>query len=259
MLKISRQGYYQAQKRETRNLLAEDLVIQEVQDIRDTLPKCGVRKLHHMLKEKGFNIGRDRLFDILRENGMLVERTRKYPAKGGGGTRYNGYANLLHGMEFERPYQAIVADITYIDTYEGWTYLALVTDRSRRKILGWDLSSSLEVSGSLRALKMALRGCESDLVIHHSDRGTQYSSNQYTNYLKKKGIWISMSAKGNPYENAVAERVNGILKQEFGLDKRFKNLDDAKKAARQAIQNYNNKRPHMSLGYKTPNEAMNAA
>ena len=154
-----------------------------------------------------------------------------------------------------RPNQVWVSDITYIRTINGFCYLALITDVYSRKIVGFDISDSLELSGCLRALKKALQQARplAEHLIHHSDRGIQYCSNQYVGELKKRQIGISMTEENHCYENAIAERVNGILKDEFYLDQCFINLKRAKEATKNAIEIYNNKRLHLSLGYKTPN------
>ncbi len=153
-----------------------------------------------------------------------------------------------------------VSDITYIRTVKGFCYLALITDLYSRKIVGYDISDSLELTDCLRALKSALRHARpASGLIHHSDRGVQYCSHQYVNELKKRGIKISMTEENHCYENAVAERVNGILKDEFYLDQCFSNTANAKKATKNAIEIYNYKRLHVSLGYKTPQKLFEKA
>lgn len=157
-------------------------------------------------------------------------------------------------MEITRPNQVWVSDITYIRTVKGFCYLALITDLYSRKIIGYDLSDSLELSGCVRALKKALYHAKNvNGLIHHSDRGIQYCSNQYTQILKRKNIGISMTEDNHCYENAIAERVNGILKDEFYLDQTFDNVAHAKRATKSAINLYNQIRLHVSLDYKTPN------
>ena len=157
-------------------------------------------------------------------------------------------------MDVTAPNQVWVSDITYIRTIKGFCYLALITDMYSRKIVGYDISDSLELAGCLRALKRALRTARPAAeFVHHSDRGIQYCSNQYVNELKKRKIKISMTEENHCYENAIAERVNGILKDEFYLDQCFFSTNNACKATKNAIDIYNNKRLHVSLGYKTPN------
>jgi len=156
-------------------------------------------------------------------------------------------------MKVTRPNQVWVSDITYIRTIKGFCYLALITDMHSRKIVGYDLSDSLELKGCVRALKKAIYQANIKHLIHHSDRGIQYCSNQYTQILKRKNIRISMTEENHCYENAIAERVNGILKDEFYLDQTFDNVTHAKRAAKNAINLYNEIRLHLSLDFKTPN------
>lgn len=165
------------------------------------------------------------------------------------------YPNLVKGKPVGGSNEVFVSDITYIRLKESYCYLALITDVYSRKIVGYNLSLSLAVEGSLQALQMALqRVIKAENLIHHSDRGIQYSSKLYVEKLKKKNIRISMSAKGNPYENAIAERVNGILKDEFYLNIKFKSFEQILKTVKQSINIYNSKRLHWSLGLKTPDE-----
>ncbi|MFC0879021.1 IS3 family transposase, partial [Saccharicrinis sp. FJH2] len=157
-------------------------------------------------------------------------------------------------MDVTAPNQVWVSDITYIRTINGFCYLALITDMFSRKIVGYDISDSLELAGCLRALKRAIKQARPKAgLVHHSDRGIQYCSNQYVEQLNKQQIKISMTEENHCYENAIAERVNGILKDEFYLDQTFFSKKIASKATHNAIYIYNNKRLHISLGYKTPN------
>ena len=157
-------------------------------------------------------------------------------------------------MTVTHPNQVWVSDITYVRTVSGFCYLALITDMYSRKIVGYDMSDSLELAGCLRALQKALKAARpATRLVHHSDRGFQYCSNQYVDQLKKHGIEISMTEENHCYENAIAERVNGILKDEFYLDQTFYSLSHARDAVKNAIEIYNSKRLHLSLGYKTPN------
>jgi len=218
----------------------------------------GTRKLYRLLKDEisrhGYKIGRDKFFEILKLNGLLVRRKRRYVKTTNSSHRFRVYDNLTKELAVSRPDELYSGDITYISTEEGYCYLAHVEDHYSRKIVGNDTSDSLELDGVKRALEMAIKGKDLSGMIHHSDRGIQYCSNTYTGILKQHGIRISMSERGNPYENAISERINGILKQEFMLSETFKTKADAIKATKEAIETYNNLRPHMSIGYLTPNQ-----
>jgi len=217
-----------------------------------------VRKLIKSL-DPDFNkakikVGRDTLFKVLREHKMLTLR-KKYSMKTTNSHhRFYKYGNIIKDVEITRPNQVWASDITYIRIVKGFCYLALITDMYSRKIVGYDLSDSLELRGCVRALNKAIYQAKNikDLI-HHSDRGIQYCSNVYTQILKRKKIDISMTEENHCYENAMAERVNGILKDEFYLDQTFTNVDHAKRAAKNAINLYNEIRLHLSLDYKTPN------
>jgi len=228
-----------------------------VRPIRQMMPRLGGRKLHFMLQEglveNALKIGRDRFFDWLRSNDLLVHPKRRYARTTNSSHRFWIYDNLSTGVTIDQPNRLWVSDITYLKTSEGFCYLALITDAYSRKIVGYDVSDSLELTGCLRALKSALSHAkDTSKLTHHSDRGFQYCSNVYTKILKNRGIKISMAAKGNCYENALAERVNGILKDEFNLDEVFNTKQQAIKAVRQSIDIYNQHRPHWRLNLKTP-------
>ncbi len=256
---LSRQAYYQWKRREIEQNYEEEIVLQLIHEKRKRQPKLGGRKLHRSLKSRfkkiGFKIGRDRFFKILSENGLLVEYKRRYAKTTNSSHMFRIYENLIKELVIYKPNQVLVADITYIDTMEGFIYLSILTDVYSRKILGFDVSDSLSVEGSIRALKMTLKAVKkTEGIIHHSDRGIQYCCKEYTKTLKESAIRISMAEKGNPYENAIAERVNGILKIEFLLNEKFRTKTDAVLAVKESIKIYNEERPHMSLGYMTPSE-----
>lgn len=256
---LHRDAYYKFRKRDAKRKTVESQVLTLVKEERIEQPRVGTRKLYEALEytfiQDGLKVGRDSLFDILRDNDMLI-----WPKKASCRTtdsyhRFHKYKNLVKDMDVTAPNQVWVADITYIRTINGFCYLALITDMYSRKIVGYDVSDSLELAGCLRALQKAQRAARPAAgLVHHSDRGIQYCSNQYVDELKKKGFEISMTEENHCYENAIAERVNGILKDEFYLDQTFFSTKYAKKATRSAIKIYNNKRLHVSLGYKTPNE-----
>jgi len=255
---LNRDAYYKYQKRYTAQKKVEKTVVQLVNKSRRTLPREGTRKPMRSLKDdfqkNGLKIGRDQLFRILRENGLLIRRKKYSSRTTNSHHRFYKYGNIIKDLVIDRPNQVWAADITYIRTIKGFCYLALITDMHSRKIVGYDLSDSLELAGCVRALKKALYHNRTvEKLIHHSDRGIQYCSNVYTNELKRKKIGISMTEENHCYENSLAERVNGILKDEFYLDQTFASVLQAKTAAKNASKLYNSKRLHLSLDYKTPN------
>ena len=255
---MNRDAFYKYRKRSVRRKTVEEKVVALVQNERKEQPRIGSRKLHFTLKEQfksqDIKVGRDRLLDILRDSKMLIKRKKAYTKTTNSFHRFYKYKNIIKDIEITKPNQVWVSDITYIRTQTGFCYLALITDLYSRKIVGSDLSDSLGLAGCLRAFKRALwQSRPAANAIHHSDRGFQYCSNQYVEELKKHGFQISMTQENHCYENAVAERVNGILKDEFYLDQIFFNFEHAKKATKNAIDIYNNKRIHLSLQCKTPN------
>jgi len=256
----SRQGYYQHKCLIVRRQREEELVLAKVHQIRYQQPRVGGRKLHLMLQDRGVYIGRDRLFEILRDHQMLVLRRKRYTRTTDSRHPFRYYPNLIKDIRIERPGQVYVSDITYIHTLDGFQYLSLITDYYSRKIVGYDLSSSLSIDGSLRALKMALRQTKDpSKLIHHSDRGVQYCCREYIKLLKKYGIKISMTEQDHVYENALAERVNGILKDEFCLGDTLQSKEVAKELVRESVKIYNQSRLHMALKYQTPESVYAAA
>jgi len=213
-----------------------------------------MKSLHEDFQKQHLKIGKDRLFSILRENRLLVRRKKYSSRTTNSHHRFYKYNNIIKDLKIYRPDQVWASDITYIRTINGFCYLALIIDMYSRKIVGYDLSDSLELNGCVRALQKAIYQAKiTKGLIHHSDRGIQYCSNVYTQILKRKKMEISMTEENHCYENAMAERVNGILKDEFYLDQTFTSQVHAKKATKNAIKLYNNKRLHLSLDYKTPN------
>ena len=239
-----------------RNRRKATLVVGMVQDVRMEMPRIGTRKLYHLLYPalKEQKVGRDRLFDILRANHLLVSPKRSYHVTTNSHHRFRKHKNLVAGIEPARPEEIWVSDITYIRNRNGHLYLSLVTDAYSKKIMGYDLSSSLDTKGCLNALKMANRNrlYRDEPLIHHSDRGIQYCSDAYQRLLGRYHITPSMTESYDPYANAIAERINGILKQEFLLEELHLSLADMKRAVSDVIDKYNNLRPHYSCGYKTP-------
>lgn len=235
----------------------------QVRQCRQLHPRMGTRKLcvllAGVLQEMGISIGRDRLFALLRERGLLVARRRRWVRTTQSRHFFRTWPNRIRHIVPTVANQVWVSDLTYIRTQEGFVYLSLITDAYSRKIVGHCLSGNLEAEGCIQALRGALRGLPAGArPIHHSDRGLQYCSKEYIALLEGRRCPISMTEFNHCYENAKAERVNGILKDEYALGETFRNKDQAALAVAQAIALYNNYRPHTRLGYRTP-EAVHAA
>ncbi len=232
-------------------------MISLIDGVRAGMPRIGTRKLCHILEEplKDLHVGRDKLFTILRANQMLIVPKRSYRTTTNSHHRFYKHKNLVENIDIIRPEQVWVSDITYINGRQS-IYLAMVTDAYSKKIMGYDLSDSLATEGSIRALKMAdkKRMYRQELLIHHSDRGFQYCSDYYQKILKKKNIVPSMTETYDPYANAVAERVNGIIKQEFLLEDYKVDLKTMRALVAEAVTMYNNKRPHLSCSMNTPQQ-----
>lgn len=261
---MSRQNYYKHRKLRQRRQVDEGLMLSLVRRERAVQPKLGTRKLLHMLKGEmrsvGIYVGRDRLFSILGENRLLIPRRRKGCRTTDSRHGFGVYCNLLKDAVLTSPHQALVSDITYIRTDEGFMYLSLVMDAYSRAVVGYDCSDSLEAEGTLRSLSMALRDLPSgSKAIHHSDRGSQYCCSAYIKKLKRRGLRISMTEDNHCYENSQAERLNGILKQEYALGGRFRKKSEVRRAVREAVTLYNCRRPHQSLGYQCPMQVHQAA
>jgi putative transposase len=260
LLGYSRQGLYKAQLNHQKQCFEEDLLVQQIQKIRVDQKRIGGRRLHHMLhpfmEQHQFNIGRDSFFEVLLNHGLLVRRRkRKKPVTTDSFHRYRKYKNLIKEFIPLGSNQLWVSDITYIHLKNGFAYLSLITDAYSRKIVGFYLSKTLEATGSIKALKMALQNneVEPNKLIHHSDRGVQYCCHDYVSVLKNRKIKISMTENGDPLENAIAERVNGILKDEL-LEDVYNDFQTAQYSVAKAISVYNHLRPHSSISYKTPIE-----
>lgn len=255
---LKRDAYYKYKARADKRLKLEQQIISIVKKRRKSLPREGVRKLTKSLdidfNKANIKVGRDTLFNVLRKHNMLTLRKKTSARTTNSYHRFYKYNNIIKDVKVIRPNQVWVSDITYIRTIKGFCYLALITDVHSRKIVGYDLSDSLELKGCVRALNKAIYQAKNiNGLIHHSDRGIQYCSNVYTQILKRKKIDISMTEENHCYENAIAERVNGILKDEFYLDQTFDSIAHAKRATKNAINLYNEIRLHLSLVYKTPN------
>ena len=250
MFGVNRQVYYRRLKAVKRRKSRAVKVLELVESIRIRMPKIGTRKLYFMLEEdlKLLRVGRDMLFRILKANHMLIKPTRRYHITTNSHHRFRKHKNLIENVVPDKPEQIWVSDITYVGNRENPMYLALITDAYSKQIMGHDLSNSLDLSGSLRALKMAIkkRKYKNNVVTHHSDRGLQYCSNQYQNILNRNNIKCSMTESYDPYANAIAERVNGILKAEFIGYKNNESIETMGKLVRNSIEIYNQQRPHFS-------------
>jgi len=252
LLGYSPQAYYQHNHTTENRTFKQEELIQQVFAYRQLQPRLGARKLLELLQP---DMGRDALFDLLRDNGLLVRRKRYRARTTFSCHRFKKYPDLIRGFVPARANELWVSDITYIRIGKDFGYLSLITDAYSRKIIGFCLSHDLSTDNCLNALRMALVTRSPDQpLIHHSDRGTQYCSRAYTELLKKKGIAISMTQSGNPRDNAIAERVNGILKMEL-LKESYNNLKEANRAIRLAVNTYNKLRPHSSLDMLTPETA----
>lgn len=255
---MTRGAYYEHFNRRGHNREREQVVVEKVREWRKKLPRSGGRKMHKLTREElareGIVIGRDSFFKILGKNGLLVKRRKKCPKTTYSGHQYAVQPNLLKQMEVLAPLQVLVADATYIRLERGFCYLFLLTDVYSRKIVGYCLSRTLEHKAAVKALEMAYLEVGSlEGVVHHSDRGVQYCCHEFLKALAEKKMVSSMTDADHCAQNALAERMNGILKDEFYLDMRFVNYEQARRAVEQAVWLYNFERPHLSLHLETPN------
>lgn len=258
---MDRQVYYRSLKRSKVRTSKAQQVVALVEEKRIMQPKIGGKKLYFMLKEplKSLNIGRDKFFDILRANHLLIVPNRSYHVTTNSHHRFRKHKNMILDYQITKPNQVWVADITYIGNRKNPSYLSLITDAYSKKIVGHNVAENLNTESSLIALKKALRNKKVNLesLIHHSDRGLQYCSNEYQRILEKHHLKCSMTQNSDPYENAVAERINGILKQEFDIDKYDIETPLRRKIVDESIEIYNELRPHFSNHYLTPNQMHN--
>jgi len=254
------QNYYARRSVWRRQAVDVNLVLALVRAQREQQPRLGVRKIYHLigpeLKAAGVKVGRDRLFAEIGQAGLLVERKPSaWPTTTHFDAHLPVFKNLIKRRKVTGRNQVWVADITYIRTREAFLYLGLITDKWSRKIVGYHLSETLATEDALKALAMALQGLPpGERPIHHSDRGCQYASHAYVQGVKEAGLKMSMTEKNHSAENALAERVNGILKQEYWLDATFENRLQASQATDCGIHLYNTRRPHTALGLATPQQ-----
>ena len=257
----TRHAYYDHQWRLQDEGLKDEIVLQHVMEIRKKQKKTGTLKLQFMLQQTlgqhGISIGRDYLFDLMRDHGLAIRKRKRKAITTDSRHWMRKYPNLIKELEITGPEQLLVSDITYIQLKKQWGYLSLVTDAYSKKIMGWAFRTDLGAQGCIDALAMALsnRLYPQKRLIHHSDRGSQYCSKNYVEMLNDHQISISMTENGDPYENPVAERVNGILKEEFDLYSSTENFKETTKRIKESIQTYNQLRPHASCDFLTPEQA----
>jgi len=262
----TKQGYYKQLNKIEEKSKEEYLVLAMIKEKRKLWKRGSGRNLHASLQEEfkkhNIKLGRDKFFDLLRANGLLMSKKQRRTTTTFSYHHYHKYPNIIKDIVVDRPNQVIVSDITYllIEDEENFAYLFLITDMYSRKIIGYCLSQDMKTKSGLAALRMALKNMrETKGCIHHSDRGVQYCSHRYTNYLKKHKMVISMTENGDPLENPIAERVNRTIKEEFTLQKQisFPSFNVAKKEINKIIDFYNTERPHRSIEMLRPSEAYN--
>jgi len=259
---VTRQAYYESMEHFKKTSIAHMIVLTMIKDTRDDMPLLGTRRAYFLLKPEfikhGIKMGRDQLFDLLRFHGLLIRRRKRMVQTTNSNHWLKRYPNLIKQMCITDPEQLWVSDITYIKTLQGFSYLSLITDAYSRKIVGYSLHDTLEASSCINALRMAIANRKYKLpfsLVHHSDRGVQYCCAEYVDILNEDKIAISMTQSGSPYDNALAERVNGIIKNEFYPKRVYQNHKEASKALSRIIDIYNSKRPHSSINYLTPEQA----
>jgi putative transposase len=257
----TRHAYYDHVWRSRNDSLKEEIILQLVYEIRTSLPRLGTRKMLYLLGPKleshGISAGRDYLFELFDVHKLLIRQRRKKVFTTDSRHWMRKYSNLVKGLEVARPEQLWVSDMTYIRVNNQWGYLSLITDAFSRKIMGYCFRADMLAIGCIDALQMALdnRSYSGQSLIHHSDRGSQYCSKDYVELLGSEHISISMTECGDPYENALAERMNGILKGEFDLYGSSVSFELTYQKIRASIKAYNELRPHGSCDYLTPCQA----
>lgn len=257
----TRQYYYKQQKDAAKEEAKRQLVKQLVDKQRKRLPRLGTRKLYYMIKEELINqkikFGRDKLFALMREHGLLVKPQRRYIQTTMSKHWMRKWPNLIKDKVVSGPDEVWVSDITYIKTEQGNCYLNMITDAFSRKIVGYALDDNMETENMIEALKMACKQKVNTSIatIHHSDRGLQYCSHEYGEMTLGNNIKRSMTENSDPYENALAERMNRTIKEEFGMNRRMLSKEQVKALVKESIDLYNNYRPHLALNMSTPNQA----
>ena len=260
---LTRQAYYQSKNRVEKDLIAQEILLDKIGDIRKDHKRLGGRKLFFKLEtfmhEHNIKMGRDAFFDLLRDNKLLIKQRKRHHVTTNSNHWMKKYPNLIKDIEPLGPNHVWVSDITYWKTKGGHYYISFITDAYSRKIVGYHVADTMEAIESATALKMAIKTLKisAEGLIHHSDRGSQYCSSMYVNMLKKEGIKISMTENGDPLENAIAERSNGIIKGEYLFDYLIKTLLNAKEVLKSVVKLYNEDRPHSSIGNAVPSQVHN--
>jgi transposase InsO family protein len=257
---VTRQAYSQSKKRVLQELIEQEILIAEIMIIRRDHKRLGGRKLYlkleNFMADHQIKMGRDALFDLLRDHNLLIKQRKRYHVTTNSNHWMKKYPNLIKDIEPSGPNHTWVSDITYWKTKEGHHYISFITDAYSRKIVGYHVADTMEAIESITALKMAIKTLKQDVtgLVHHSDRGSQYCSSGYVKTLKKAGIAISMTEKGDPLENAIAERINGIIKGEYLFDYKIKSLSKAREVLKSVVKLYNEDRPHSSISNSTPSQ-----
>jgi transposase InsO family protein len=260
---VTRQAYYQSRNRVLTDLIEQEILLARIFDIRENHKRIGGRKLffklENFIKEHNIKMGRDAFFDFLREHNLLIKNRKRYHVTTNSNHWMKKYPNLIKDLIPLGPNHIWVSDITYWKTAGGNYYISFITDAYSRKIVGFQVADTMEAIESLTALKMAIKTWKMSPygLVHHSDRGAQYCSSAYVKILKKNNIAISMTEKGDPLENAIAERINGIIKGEYLFDYEINSLSKAKEVLKSVVKLYNEDRPHSSISYATPSMVHN--
>lgn len=260
---VTRQAYYQNKNRIQQALIVQEILLEEILKTRKNHKRLGGRKvffkLESFMDEHNIKMGRDSFFDLLRNNNLLIKQRKRYHVTTNSKHWMKKYPNLIKAIEPLGPNHVWVSDITYWKTKAGHYYISLITDAYSRKIVGYQVADTMEAIESVKALKMAIKTLKpgTDGLIHHSDRGSQYCSSAYVKLLKKNNIEISMTENGDPLENAIAERVNGIIKGEYLFDYEIKSLSIAKEVLKSVVKLYNEDRPHSSISNAVPSQVHN--
>jgi transposase InsO family protein len=254
----SRQPYYKALKNELKNKAEQNLVLELTKGVRRFMPRTGSKKVYLDIKDDiqkaGFKIGRDKVHNYLKDKGLIIKPKKNYKTTTDSKHHFRKFKNRIKFLDINKPELVFVNDITYIKIKNQFAYLFLVTDAYSKKIMGWNINYTMKVKDAKKAILMAHKNRRFKTeVFHHSDRGIQYCTPSYTQYIQKKNMIPSMTEDLHVYENPIAERINGILKGEFGIGAGFYSLKEARSVIDKVIFIYNNQRRHLSLHNLTPN------